>query len=255
MKKLLFLFCLLYFYHLQAEPTLHLISYANVANPNINNLKITAKQNHLALKIIGMHTKMENFVSRLRCVKDHLNYAGYLDDDVLLFVDAFDVVILQDKQTILDLFFSFHHPIVFGAEKYCFPDQSLATRYPTVSSKHCFLNAGGYIGYVRAIKELLNLLDLDSFQDDQLLFSTYFVSHPNEAFVLDYDCKIFLCLQLVPIDDLKLDYKQKRIYYTPQNVFPAIIHGNGNGKEIYSLLARWLTKNTTVEIKHYFKHI
>lgn len=48
------------------------------------------------------------------------------NDLVILFTDSYDVIINGDRKDILKKFHSFDARIVFSAEKYCWPDSSLA---------------------------------------------------------------------------------------------------------------------------------
>ena len=49
----------------------------------------------------------------------------------------------SDKNEILTNFDSFDAKVVFGAEDFCWPDDSLSDQYPRVSYGYKYLNSGG----------------------------------------------------------------------------------------------------------------
>lgn len=58
----------------------------------------------------------------------------YKDDEnkVVLFTDGYDVILVQEPAEILRKFKLFGSKIVFGAEDFCWPDQTLESDYPPV---------------------------------------------------------------------------------------------------------------------------
>ena len=68
------------------------------------------------------------------------------DDLVIMFTDSYDVVILAEAEQILQTFETFNSKVVFGAEAFCWPDDSLREQYPMLESGKRFLNSGSFIG-------------------------------------------------------------------------------------------------------------
>lgn len=84
--------------------------------------------------------------------------------------------------------------ILFSAEAFCWPDKSLADRYPTTTIGKNYLNSGLYIGYLPEIIELLNYKSIKDTDDDQLYFSLAYLDEKLRnklKFKLDHNSKIF----------------------------------------------------------------
>ncbi len=85
-----------------------------------------------------------------------LNYLEGVDpDEIILFTDGYDTLFLTGEEEILGKFHTFETPLVFTAEKNCWPDLSLAHRFPESPTISRYLNSGGFIGYAGVIKALL----------------------------------------------------------------------------------------------------
>ena len=121
------------------------------------------------------------------------------DATVLLFVDAFDVIIDADAKTILTRFF--HHfahskgaRIVFSVEPTIksWPDASLSDYYPPVTGPQRFINSGLFIGYAEDLLRLWEefLPQASEADDDQQFYSRLFVQREvreRYGMVLDLD--------------------------------------------------------------------
>lgn len=245
------LLCLLCLASLHAEQ-LHLVTYANRRRIEIDHLRFSAKKNHLKMIHIGNNTDIIHLSDKAKVFREFLNSDPFPDEDIVMFVDAYDVLIIQEAKEIIKEFKSYHSPIILAGERHCFPDGHLAEKYPISNSKHRYINSGCYIGYVGAIKRMLNKMPIETIHDDQRLFTHYFLFYPHEKIVIDSDCKLFLCLQDVDEKELKIDYQLQRVFFTHTRTFPCVIHGNGNGKPKYYVLARWLRKKKTQEMKRTF---
>ena len=66
---------------------------------------------------------------------------------IVMFTDSYDVILTAGKDEIVKKFKSFEANVMFGAEDFCWPDQSLKEKYPKVERGYRFLNSGGFIGY------------------------------------------------------------------------------------------------------------
>lgn len=52
---------------------------------------------------------------------------------------------LGSPTDILNQFHAMDARVVFSAEPYCWPDQSLADQFPVTESRYKYLNSGGYL--------------------------------------------------------------------------------------------------------------
>jgi hypothetical protein len=76
------------------------------------------------------------------------------DEELVMFTDGYDTVMLAGMEEILAKFKGFKSEIVFSAETNCYPDASLKSRYPMRSdSPYHFLNSGGFIGKVGFLRK------------------------------------------------------------------------------------------------------
>jgi hypothetical protein len=78
-------------------------------------------------------------------------------NEIIMFTDAYDTILLADEQEIMTKYKQFNSPVIFSAEKNCWPDAKLANKYPPETNKHFFkyLNSGGFIGESQYIEELI----------------------------------------------------------------------------------------------------
>ena len=89
------------------------------------------------------------------------------DTDVIFFVDGYDVFFADDLNSIIDRWLDFNRRALFGAEKYCWPDTSLANQFPTQETEYKYLNSGTFIAEVETLRQILSDPVADS-SDDQL---------------------------------------------------------------------------------------
>jgi procollagen-lysine,2-oxoglutarate 5-dioxygenase len=89
------------------------------------------------------------------------------DTDVIFFVDGYDVFFADDLNSIIDRWLDFNRRALFGAEKYCWPDTSLANQFPPQETEYKYLNSGTFIAEVETLRQILSDPVADS-SDDQL---------------------------------------------------------------------------------------
>jgi procollagen-lysine,2-oxoglutarate 5-dioxygenase, invertebrate len=75
-----------------------------------------------------------------------------LKDDaetIVMFTDSYDVIFVSTLNTIVEKFKSTNSKVLFSAENYCWPDESLKKDYPPLVWKGArFLNSGMFIGTI-----------------------------------------------------------------------------------------------------------
>lgn len=148
-----------------------------------------------------------------------------LNNTFILFTDCYDVIICGSPYEVIYKFKKMNKPIIFSAEKYCWPDLTLKSKYKNNLTKYKYLNSGGFIGLAKDIYNILNNVVDNS--DDQLYYTKYFLeNNNNNNIILDNYCEIFQTLNGVN-DDLEINYKKSRIINKIFNTEPIFIHGNG----------------------------
>ena len=103
--------------------------------------------NGIGVKWIDFSNKLENFHKFLEDVDDN---------KIVMSLDAYDVIIFDNAENIKKKFEEFDKPLVFSAEKFCWPDANIWEKYKNQDEIFKFVNAGTYMGYAWRIKEMLN---------------------------------------------------------------------------------------------------
>ena len=159
------------------------------------------------------------------------------DHDVLFFSDAYDIILCSSLDEITGRYLEFKHDIIFSSERFCWPDEELATEIistnktiePYNDTVYKYLNSGMFIGKVKHIKELLNEIPNDS--DDQLYYQKEYISKRHDI-VLDLEGYIFTCY------DPKVTIEKGQLYNPVTKCFSCVYHGNGgeSAKEHYKTI-------------------
>lgn len=120
------------------------------------------------------------------------------DDEIVMCVDAFDVIFLADENEIKQKFLKMETPILYGAERQsagCFRGDVKKLRKLASHSKYKFLNSGVLIGYVKNLKKKFETMKTFEIKNtrrnrwvsyNQGLSARYYVQNTNEV-KLDYE--------------------------------------------------------------------
>ena len=116
-------------------------------------------------------------------ISDEFRAGRLSDSDIVCFVDGYDVV---QRRTDLDNFVSkfkeFGADLVFGAETYCWPSPWMAHLFPKVQGRdgrpvpYRFPNCGTYVGYVWAVRKMLEWDEYRQTFDDQGLVHDFYLN-------------------------------------------------------------------------------
>lgn len=228
----------------------------------------SCRRNGIDLVILGYGQPWQGFAWRFLLMKDYLEKLD--DQDIVVFLDAYDMLATQTASTILARFLEFQSPLVIGTENIVYTN--LFSRYIRNSMfGYCpkaDVSGGAYMGYVYALKKMYTII-CDSFHchspefsnlDDQRILTSLC---NNDTFVdryvkYDYDHFIFYTLTLpVSILQLFLDHtfhpdpiqhtiQNKTLYLTYTNTSPCFIHGivNANMDYLINLYNLPMRQNT-----------
>lgn len=237
---------------LSATPRLLVASVSSSAHPQLTQLRLSVQRCGYRLDTLGMGKPWRGLGSKIGLFAEYLEDKH--DNDLVLFVDAYDVLLLEPATKIVRTFMAFGRPdvIFFGAETNCAPDRALRLLYPQGEHETPFryLNSGSYLGSVRAVKAMLRDVATDIAQshvafgcdpfrfDDQRWFARFALANP-ERVELDTRAAFFHTLHGLTPGDLRLVADQPG---TLQSVVvpearPALIHGNGNGIDTFRALS------------------
>ena len=159
------------------------------------------------------------------------------DDDVVCFIDAYDVLINSTAYDILDKFKSYNCNLLIGAELNCFPSDykfqmDNVGNILNVNTPNKYLNSGGYIGYKKSIHKLLTWKTLQEIEyicicgSDQAYFIEYYVqNYMNESILLDYKSNLFQNMHVISWKEV--DFRGGRVYNNILKTYPSFVHFNG----------------------------
>jgi predicted O-methyltransferase YrrM len=223
----------------EKTPNFHICTVASHKTRGLEQLLDSCKRFNVPIKILGLGLPFRGLSDKLLYVKKFLK--DLPDDDVIMFVDAYDVLFMKTKEEILKQFLSMKVPFVIAVEAYCFPLKSRVNDFPPSPTPFFkFINSGTYIGYVKSLKEIFNeMKDIKPSDDDQARFMLHYFDN-REKYTFDYYCKLFMPLPRVSIHHLEIDQKNFTVKCNLTNTFPCIIHGNGVGRPLYQYIYDYL---------------
>jgi len=178
-----------------------LVTYMNEASAMFGFLQVSAAKQGLHPKILGYGDKAwwpDGLGAKINALRDFV-FSEVSDEEIVLFVDAFDVMVFGSKSEVLSKFeeleLRHNRSLFFNAEKVCFPDFSdiCTDAYPTSTNPRWrYLNSGMFIGRGRNMKMMLaQPVDNVMAGSDQAFYQRYFLHNPDRL-TLDYSC-LLLC--------------------------------------------------------------
>ncbi|XP_043198093.1 procollagen-lysine,2-oxoglutarate 5-dioxygenase 1-like isoform X1 [Amphibalanus amphitrite] len=212
----------------------------------------SAKQYDIPVKVLGMGEEwrggdVKRFAGgghKINILKAEL--AKYKDDKnkIIMFTDAYDVVINAPASQIVAAFLALKARVVFSTEGFCWPDATLASEYPVPEKGKPYLNSGAFIGYAPELYEIVTHKAIEDGGDDQLYYTKIFLDKAlRQKFniKLDYTATIFQNLNGATAD-VELRFKGSEAYLqnTAYNTVPLVIHGNGASKLVLNTLGSYL---------------
>lgn len=206
---------------------LHIITVATEIKYYMKYLIKSIKQNGGELVILGLNEKWQGFNWRNKLI---LNYISKLDDnDILCFIDGYDVICVKNLDTIIDKFEYIKNreqcKIIVGYENIF----SINNKIGNFLMFNSPINAGTYISKIKDLKKIINsILKINEKNDadDQVLLIKYSENNPKHVYC-DINSELFLTLvdsnnQINPsniISDNKIIYNNNHPYF---------VHGPGN---------------------------
>ena len=216
---------------------LHIVICATHDNDDYRVLTNSLEKNGYKYSTIcwGKEWKGSGYGMRMQDTLDYINksasngsyngsYNGYYDDDLILYLDGYDVMVVGELEELVNKFNKFNKDIVFAAEKSLWPDISIewAKLIPQPHQSNPYLNAQ-FLGKAKEVKKMLEQAHKHLSADDQGEFTHYFLNHQDTC-ELDYECEIFQCLNKTNVErDFVIN---ERIVNKEFNTKPIIIHGN-----------------------------
>ena len=172
-----------------------------------NALLNSCREYGLPLHVLQPDTAWTSNAIKLRLLWEFVNSKALDDSCLLLVSDAFDVIISDNKDSIIKKYLEIDADIVFSAEaNFYFRNPHLNyfywKHYPRSSTLYHFLNSGNYMGSVKSIRSLLaaifkkykvdpnNSEQLTAIRSDQYLLSRFYVDSSYESHKLPFTIKL-----------------------------------------------------------------
>ncbi|KAF1765200.1 hypothetical protein GCK72_005152 [Caenorhabditis remanei] len=244
-------------------PELVVVTVATENTDGLKRLLESAKAFDIKIEVLALGEKWNGGDTRveqgggqkIRILSEWIEKYKDASDTMIMFVDAYDVVFNADATTILRKFFEHYSEkrLLFGAEPFCWPDQTLAPDYPIVEFGKRFLNSGLFMGYGPEVYKILKLKPVEDKDDDQLYYTMIYLDDKlRKELKMDLDSmsKIFQNLNGV-IEDVELQFKDDgtpEAYNAAYNTKPLIIHGNGPSKSHLNYLGNYLGNRWNSEL-------
>jgi hypothetical protein len=108
-----------------------LISVATEENTAARRFRRSAWVNRMPLKIIGLGLGLHwaGNGQKVKLLKEELEKDKHDAEKIIMFADSHDVLINDNVESITEKFKSMNANVVFSAERNCWPDKSLASKY------------------------------------------------------------------------------------------------------------------------------
>lgn len=235
-------------------PELLLVTVASDPTDGFRRFERSARTFDVPVKVLGMgeqwgggDMKRPGGGYKINLLKRELEKYKSDSNKIIMFTDAYDVVILARPERILQQFRNLDARIVFSAEGFCWPDESLASKYPTVARGKRFLNSGGFIGYAPELYQLVTAADVQDSDDDQLYYTRLYLDtevRKRLSIKLDHRSTIFQNLNGALADvELRLEAENSYVKNTAYATVPLVIHGNGPSKTVLNALGNYVAKS------------
>lgn len=235
----------------------------------------SCRRNDCELVVLGWGQKWQGYAWKFKLVMDYLGKIS--PDEIICFVDAYDVIILQHRDKIVKEFLNIvgsdKSKVVFSVEQNNNMLASMMNKVVFLSCKNIYLNTGTYIGYSKTIKSLLDQTELikqDISENDQFIMQKLCSMKQNKPimneFMFDTKNRIFI---VIPSFYNKINRQQEHIEIESnilvykQSTYPCILHAPANANiddivtdlgyasTLYSSKSETSYKQITSNLKHY----
>jgi len=217
---------------------LHLVTVATEPRLYFHVLQQSCARNGIPLTVLGYGQPWTGFSMRYRLLLDFL--ANLPKDDIVCFIDGYDVVCVRDLSSFAKDFMEIRRrescKMIVGQEKIFHAWNVIFNRFLFGQCNGVFgLNAGTYVGYVEDIVGILHnistIFRIQDSSDDQVLLNKYCHRSPEEIY-MDHKNELFLTIVMFNGEDVQLDTDlqwtyDNQVMYLEQR--PYFVHAPNNG--------------------------
>jgi hypothetical protein len=215
---------------------LYILTVANKSKYYYPYLVKSVKKYNNKLITLGFNKEWIGYNTKYKLMFDKLN--DFKDDDIICFVDGFDVICVRDLNELTKTFINIKNRekcnIIVGYDnnKKHYLLKLMSSLYFTEKINSIVINSGTYIGYVKDIRKFLLFVlsqDDSDLADDQILMNSYNKLFPNE-FYIDINTEIFFTI-IKPLHSIKeyINIKNNIVYSNKNNNKPFFIHAAACG--------------------------
>jgi hypothetical protein len=246
---------------------LYVFTIATHEHGYFNSLKDSCERNNIELHVVGIGKKWEGWQTKMKYIRETLDLLS--EDTIILYTDAYDSIIIGNEQEILDRYYSLNEPVIFSAYS---GGGGFINHFffGKPCGKNASLNAGGFIGRVKELKQLFDGICKDKKCigdiDDQKIINQYCHKNPisldtqNKLFyIFDWENHFEAYVNILQGKQSNLlqietkDYKVDQILYCKKtNSYPIILHANNSGN--MDLLLKQLNIKNTYKKPNYFQY-
>jgi hypothetical protein len=208
---------------------LHIFTYGAGDLTIFDSLKRSSVLHNLNIKYIT-NDVWGGYFDKIKYVFEEIK--DLPDDDIVCFVDGFDVVACGSETEILDKFLKQECDLLLSAELNSWP-QGYVHRYPQDNNNFRYVNAGGFIGYKKNLYELYTFRPFDQIEEvckrgsDQAYFIEYYLDNKDtKSIKLDSKQEIFQ--SMFGVDWNEFYISKGRIVNTILETTPCFVHFNGD---------------------------
>lgn len=234
--------CLCLFPNVHAEevslPSLHICTLASHHTKGLDQLLKSCERYSIAIDVLGMGMPFRGLSEKLVQVQNYIQ--DLPPGDLVLFVDAYDVLFLNTADAIRDKFLAMGVTFLISAERYCFPLGYLEPQFPRGPTSFRYTNSGSYMGYVCSVQQIFDdLSPISPASDDQGLLMAHFFQFPGRQ-TFDVYCDIFMPCAGVIEPEVRVDPLTGVVTCAETGSNPCLLHGNGGSRPIYQKLYEYL---------------
>ena len=162
---------------------------------------------------------------KINLVKEYIK--DKKDSDILIFFDGYDTFLSNSIEEISYRFMEFSEQAVFSSERFCWPDETLATPMEDLnhnkSTPYQYLNSGTYIARIGELRRIFKE-DIRNGEDDQLYVQKAYLTQEH-SIELDLEGYMFTCYEP------KITQKNGQLYNPVTGCYTCCYHGNGGDKQ------------------------
>ena len=197
-------------------------------------LEQSCKRHNIELISLGLGQKWTGFTMKFKLWHEYLKTLN--EDEIVMINDAYDVIILENSDVIINKFKSFGKNVVFGIQ------DTLSTRliFPKCKIFEKIMCVGNIIGYVKYLKELVELLLFkykrlwEKYNNDDQVVLQHICNLQTDFFEknvgIDTDRKLFFAtgsedyIHNLIFKGISGLYMKNNKLYTKHNITPSVLH-------------------------------